>query len=181
MTISFLNHYTFEPNKFNWKDFSGNSILFLDIDGVINTPTTYFNMEICDSEFPLNFEKDLVSRLQEVIDTFPNLFICISSSNRYGFSNDYLEKLLLSYGLRKFKFLGATSILDFRFDNLLCKRGLEVQQILDYYKPKHYVIIDDMIDFLESQQSHFVHINGSIGLQEKDIKKITDLLKIECV
>ena len=112
-------------------------ILFLDIDGVINTPSTYFNMremstrlnknkqysihELVDADIQHepylcnNYEPHLIQRLQTIIDAVPQLYICICSSNRYNMSNTRLKQMLDNYGLTNYKLLSATPVLNTKY------------------------------------------------------------------
>ena len=57
-------------------------------------------------------------------------------------------------------------------------RGMEIKEWLDKHgkKVSHYVIIDDMDNFLSSQQSHFVQTDPEVGITNEDVKKVVHLL-----
>lgn len=57
-------------------------------------------------------------------------------------------------------------------------RGMEIKEWLDKHgkNVSHYVIIDDMDNFLLEQQSHFVQTDPEVGITESDVKKVVRLL-----
>lgn len=199
--------YSNDENDFMFLDKKPKRIVFLDIDGVINTPKTYFDK---DKEFlsidkkdkdsdikdlVLATEKELLNRLQQILNNFQDVYICFCSSNRYNRTHNQLDRVMKSYGLNNFLFLGATPIVKFEEQNIVSEsfsltdmlnekiqtkkyytRGYEVQHILDYYKPNYYVILDDMNDYLDSQQEHYIKIKGHLGLQDEDVIKAIEIL-----
>ena len=52
-------------------------------------------------------------------------------------------------------------------------RGMEIKEWLDKHgkKVSHYVIIDDMDNFLSNQKSHFVQTDPEVGITEEDADK----------
>lgn len=201
--------YTDLDKEFIFLKEKPNRILFLDIDGVINTPSTYFekdkimcsikkedkNSDILD--LILASEKELLNNLQKILNSFDDIFICFCTSNRYSRTTNQLERLLKSYSLSNYLFLGATPVVEFEETNICLtfdlsdietmsqkspkyySRGHEIQHILDYYKPNYYVVLDDMNDYLEEQQAHYVAIKGYLGLQECDVLRAIEILNIK--
>jgi hypothetical protein len=57
-------------------------------------------------------------------------------------------------------------------------RGMEIKEWLDKHgkNVSHYVIIDDVDNFLSSQKSHFVQTDPEVGITESDVKKVVRLL-----
>ena len=55
-------------------------------------------------------------------------------------------------------------------------RGDEIQEWLDNHEVESYVILDDINNMLESQQSHLVLTDEIDGLTEKDVEKAIRIL-----
>ena len=55
-------------------------------------------------------------------------------------------------------------------------RGQEIQQWLDKHKCDKYVILDDDLDFFDSQLPYFVHTDWEVGLTENDVNKAINIL-----
>ena len=57
-------------------------------------------------------------------------------------------------------------------------RGEEIQAVLVHYRSADYAILDDNSDMLPEQFPHFVQTNQTIGLQPKDLIRVTRILKL---
>ena len=57
-------------------------------------------------------------------------------------------------------------------------RGEEIRSALMHHKSKEYAILDDNSDMLPEQLPHFVQTNQTIGLQPKDLIRVTRILKL---
>ena len=57
-------------------------------------------------------------------------------------------------------------------------RGMEIKEWLDKHgkKVSHYVIIDDMDNFLPEQKSHFVLTDPEVGITDEDADKAIKIL-----
>lgn len=139
-------------------------ILFLDIDGVVNSETFYTkraNGEYGDKPYPLSeFDPEAVAQVSRIInETGANLVI--SSSWRH---TDGLRSIFKNVGLRG-------RALDFEITPYLGTiRGLEIKKYIDEYPNKHngdeietYCIVDDDIDMLYEQKDNFVKTDAYYG------------------
>lgn len=151
-------------------------ILFLDIDGVLNSNRTFYAGMGCGFVSQPSFSKTLdpvaismLKKLQSKGVTF-----VLSSTWRIGIdSKDDLERFSKELGLN------IHSITP----NLLDKnRGYEIDawftlQDVEPSKVK-YVILDDDEDFHDYQFSHLVHVDPEEGYSFKDFKKTLDILHL---
>lgn len=152
-------------------------ILFLDIDGVVNSETFYTkraNGEYGDKPYPLSeFDPEAVAQVSRIInETGANLVI--SSSWRH---TDGLRSIFKNVGLRG-------RALDFEITPYLGTiRGLEIKKYIDEYPNKHngdeietYCIVDDDIDMLYEQKDNFVKTDAYYGGLTKE--KADEVIRI---
>lgn len=117
------------------------NIIFLDIDGVLNL--------YCESrdEYGCTFHQQFVNNLKTIIDQ-TNAKIVISSTWRHsGFE---IMQEMWKYRNLPGEVISITPYLQNK------KRGEEIKKWLDSNTIENYVIIDDDIDFLNSQLNYFV-------------------------
>lgn len=160
-----------------------NSILFLDIDGVLNSEdyaSLYTEKEWDNLTY---FERHLDDKAIQLIN-----YICdstkaqviISSTWRYGRSVEQLQDILNSRGAT-FKIIDKTPEYDIRY------RGYEIDAWIsknrskdkngNYFKFTNYVIIDDDIeDMLLKQKDNVFKINRWTGITKNDADRIVDFL-----
>lgn len=139
--------------------------IFLDIDGVLNS---YITKNAFDSQCVANFNILLEKTNADVI---------LSSSWRHliyngMFSIKGFEFLLKSHGVSNLKLAGMTED-----DTSECSKRID--QINNYVKEhnlKNYVALDDY--FLDKDNS--VRVNGSSGLQIKDVDLAIKILNKSC-
>jgi len=150
-------------------------IIFLDIDGVLNTRTE----ETPRSAYPI---LDRCMKNLNILVRETEAKVVVSSSWRILFEIPlYLERLLKEKGFEG-------TILDFTpyINNNYCVRGNEIKKWIlenihllnvDYYFNFHsYVILDDEDDMLLEQKDNFVQTNGLIGLDISALKKSKNIL-----
>lgn len=144
-------------------------VLFLDIDGVLNS----FKTTLLHGSLFLG-SPDVAKRL----DPYGSLFI--KRLTQHG------VKIVLSSTWRKgsqFEELGSQAF-DFEVVGRTCiypfagaRRGDEIKVWLDEHpEVTHYCIIDDDSDMLPEQMSHFVRIEGTEGITFADMRKICTVL-----
>lgn len=157
-------------------------IIFLDIDGVLNseeyyenTPSQKIKMFGVDDK-PLNLLLNLLEH--------SNVKIVLTSSWRCGTLLDTIRKFI-DYGTNISKLtpymIGVTKRTDDFYENgKWATRGHQIKHFMDDCEVPitQYCIIDDDIDMLKEQSEHFVHINSRVGLTKNDIVKIKNILRI---
>ena len=160
--------------------------MFLDLDGVLAS------YEFLKTRRGF-IDPDKVALLNQL----EGVEVVISSS--WGYDNGRTEKTLRDCGL-KLPIVGYT---DHFYTDWFC-RGNEIEKWLHdncggmctkwgydefglpYYK-KHfkesdvdyeYVIVDDDTDMLLGQKDNFVHVDREFALQQSDVEKIKEILKL---
>ena len=156
-------------------------ILFLDIDGVLNTGRySKYMIENNLNDFDENgamFDPNAVENLRFIIDS-TNADIIISSTWRYD-GLDKMKKLWKDRNMSG-RIVGITPhLISASFEEVDSKniwqkrpigsRGMEIDEWLrlntnEMLEPYTYVIVDDEDDFLLHQASHVVLIDPNFGL-----------------
>ena len=166
-------------------------ILFLDIDGVLNTERQH---EYCHSrgitnsdEYGYLFDPIAVRNLAKIVNE-TGADIVISSSWKYNGLSELLDmwsdrglpgrviditpdtmsnEILLHADLEKMEFLSC--------------RGYEIKEWLVAHgkKVSHYAIVDDEQEMLPEQQSHYVMIDPRVGISEENANQVIDILNKE--
>ena len=161
-------------------------IIFLDIDGVLNTKWWYTQMDrnTPKDQYGYAFDPRAVANLKRIMDETEAEIVISSSWKSFGFSE--LEEMWNERGLPG-KLIGVTPnsvsdemLLDADIDNieLFHIRGEEIKEWLTKHgkQVSHYAIIDDMDNMLSEQQSHFVHTNPEVGITEDDAEAVIAVL-----
>ena len=152
-------------------------VIFLDFDGVVNTPI--WNEKGTSSRY--NFPKDgKVNNFQAVqwLSEFCkkcNYDIVVTSTWR---SDSNYKECLINGGLREgIQVLGKTGDLSWEHPWPEPTRGYEIKRYLEEHPEiKYYIIIDDENQFLPEQQHHFVHIiNDWTGFGYLEYQKCIDI------
>lgn len=159
-------------NSSGANDNDGVKIVFLDVDGVLNSQKTVFTMQL------YVLEDDKLERLQKLINT-TNAKIVISSTWRY--SPNAKNRLLDALKQRKiFKnYIGDTP--NFSGDRSL-KRTDEIETFLVGFEQKisQWIAIDDMkLHEMNPKlmQGHFVHTSIEDGFTDEHLKQAIQLLQ----
>ena len=165
---------------------SMNKVIFLDIDGVLNTGWWYSQMDknTPKDKYGYAFDPNAVSNLKKIIDETGADIVISSSWKSFGISE--LEDMWQDRGLPG-KLIGITP--NTVSDELLLNadlnhmerfsiRGMEIKEWLDKHgkNVSHYVIIDDMDNFLPDQQPYFVQTNPEVGITKEDIDMAIKIL-----
>jgi hypothetical protein len=161
-------------------------VIFLDIDGVLNTKWWYTQMDrnTPKDKYGYAFDPRSVANLQKIVDVTGADIVISSSWKSFGLSE--LEEMWQDRGLPG-KLIGITPnsvsdemLLNADLDHieLFHIRGMEIKEWLDKHgkKVSHYVIIDDMDNFLPDQQPYFVQTNPEVGITEEDKDIIVTIL-----
>lgn len=144
-------------------------ILFLDIDGVLNSEVYYRKTLLLDSNSS-RFDPEAVSMIKKLVDEFL-LKIVISSTWRYG----ALDRLM--FELKKHK------LVDYLYNDWFtpvihpAHRGKEIKLWLDFHPEViDYVIIDDDENILEEQLGRFVQTDLHNGMTEVHFNRVRAIL-----
>lgn len=154
-------------------------IIFLDIDGVINTDRAIMIQRNHNSE-EFVFDQKTMKHLKEIV-TETNAYFVISSTWRvhYGTSNllwNSLIRNLNQYGLEE-RIIGITPILD--QDLRTSNRWKEIQNWLTENQNKEiesFVILDDEWDMGIYTLNEFVKCQGYLGISEEVKEKAIKIL-----
>ena len=161
-------------------------IIFLDIDGVLNTERWHCQTasnELQD-EYGYKFDPVAVTNLSKIIEE-TGADIVISSSWKFM----GLSKMRKMWKDRKLpgNVIGITPntvsdefLLNVDLDNMdiMAIRGQEVKEWLMLNKNEitNYVILDDMNDILQEQESHFVWIDPEVGITTENVEQAIMML-----
>lgn len=140
----------------------GLRVVFLDVDGVLNSVRDYYSIDLAtDSHFVL---------LKELVDR-TGAKIVLSSSWRMGLSiRDGLVQRLAEYGLEIYD---TTPVLYFEGR----KRGDEIRAWLNEHEEvTNFVILDDESDMCEFTKTNLVKTNTNFGLKSIHIEKAVKIL-----
>lgn len=147
-------------------------VIFLDIDGIINSED-YALYRYESKKFDLDefIDERAVALLNYIIKK-TDAKVVLSSSWRGDRENT--EKRLKAGGF-KYDIFDITPYEPTRY------RGKEIKMWIDKYEKDHeplesYVIIDDDDDMLPEQKNNFVHCNFQHGLTCVDVYKAIDIL-----
>ena len=155
-----------------------NKLIFLDIDGVLDTYKSHYMLD------PV-----LMDRLGNILGR-TGAWIVISSSWRCGNVPDTIE-FMTDYdnprvGSNPFPFtdriVGITPILYSIIDDDIDRpatRGEEINAYLKAHPCDNYVILDDCDEMLGDQRQHLVFVNDEIGLTDNDVEKAVSILNQE--
>ncbi len=156
-------------------------VIFLDIDGVLNTKWWYTQMDRNSprDQYGYAFDPKAVANLKRIVEETGAGIVISSSWKSFGFSE--LEEMWTDRGLPG-KLIGVTPnsvsdelLLEADIDSieLFHIRGEEIKEWLTKHgkNVSNYAIIDDMDNMLPEQQSHFVQTNPEFGITEEDAEK----------
>ncbi|MDD3172055.1 MAG: HAD domain-containing protein [Herbinix sp.] len=152
------------------------NLLFLDIDGVINTPIPQIKGDTITKPTLFNYD-GIANRQALLLISYLcakyNLSIVISSSWRKYVELSSLSKLLYKNGLHvSVPIIGKTPVYDYE------KRGVEIREyLLENPKYNEYYIIDDDGDFLDDQKDHLIQTNCYNGFTFSDYMEFENLIK----
>ena len=163
-------------------------ILFLDIDGVLNTERQHDRCVETGAAYVDNFGYDFdpvaVANLKKIVDETGADIVISSSWKFWGLST--MQKLWDSRGLPG-KILDVTPnnvsdelllSVDLSRMDMPAGKGSEIKEWLSASGQNviHYAILDDVPDMLPEQQSHFVQTDPRIGITQDDVNKVISIL-----
>ena len=163
-----------------------NKVIFLDIDGVLNTKEFHSKMtkDAPKDEFGYAFDSTAVANLTHIIEETGAVIVISSSWKFYG-----VTRLREMWKLRNLpgRVLDITPntisddiLLNANLEEMelgVC-RGNEIKEWLSKHQGKvsNYVIIDDFDDLLPEQEDHAVITDTLIGITEWDANKAIMIL-----
>ena len=156
------------------------NIIFLDVDGPINTERNRYNQSRKGksiSSYKIKLPKEQILNLKRITDVITNTELVLSSKWRIGGNpskaRENLESQINPYGLYIYS---ETPFFEF-------ERGYEIEYWLNNFKDKHgymppYIILDDILEpIIDYHKGHIVYCNPRFGLTEKEVNISINLLK----
>lgn len=167
-------------------------VLFLDIDGVLNTERHHDHCVEAGLAFVDNFgyafDSAAVANLKRIVDETGADIVISSSWKFWGLST--MQKLWANRKLPG-KVVDVTPnnvsnelllSVDLSLMELPAGKGSEIKEWLETkgQQVTQYAILDDMDDMLPEQQSHFVQTDPRTGITEDDAKKAIEMIMMPC-
>ena len=163
-------------------------VIFLDIDGVLNTERQHnrcveAGLAYVDN-FGYAFDPVSVANLKKIVDEVGADIVISSSWKFWGLST--MQKLWTNRELPG-KLIDVTPnnvsdemllSVDLDLMDLPAGKGSEIKEWLETkgQQVTHYAILDDLPDMLPEQQSHFVQTDPRIGITEDDADRVISIL-----
>lgn len=140
-------------------------ILFLDIDGVLNSQNfTKNNISRTILPDDSNIDPQSCKLLEDLLVSCPDLYIVISSTWRRMFNLNQLQNILKQKGL-----LSCNKIIDYTPSLQNSIRGNEIQSWLDEHpEVSLFAILDDDND-MGNITDHLIQTDFNIGLTSQEI------------
>ena len=156
-------------------------IIFLDIDGVLNSKKWFLSPEQAEKESYI--EKSFDPKAVELLNTIlkeTSAKIVVSSSWRLWMSVEELAELLNGRWVIG-EIIWKTPNL--RSKGKEVKRGEEIEYWLNNndLEIKEYIIIDDDSDMLSSQKNNFIHTSFETWLTKQSVTKSIKILNNKLV
>ena len=172
-------------------------VLFLDIDGVLNSDNWFGYRLYCiknnmynrvlnfidtndeNTEHKLTMIDDrAIANLNRIVEETGCKVVLSSSWRSSGESENVFTQYILKLKGFKYELYDVTPRLwDKEFGT---QRGEEIQLWMNKESEKHeiesYVILDDDSDMLPEQMNNFIHVDSNIGLTYKDVCKAIKIL-----
>jgi len=180
-------------------------IIFLDIDGVLNSRDWYMRREdrskdpgLKERDFSYEFDPEAIDLLNYIEDK-THAKVVVSSTWRLGRRVEDLQKILDDAGFYG-EIIDKTPSMHCRIDGqpagYRIPRGCEIdwwlskngefqrinwskkkqQEYLDKAIVKNYVILDDDSDMLYNQREHFVRTSNLYGLTKENADRCIEIL-----
>lgn len=149
-------------------------ILFLDIDGVLNSADWYERREAKDERPRHEFDPLCVARLSRFLQEAPDVQVVISSCMRKIYKVGLLTKYMVWAGLDpevRYRFIGSTPSHPSGF------RGHEIAEWMEGKDIEKFAMLDDSQDFREDQLPFLVkpsHWHG--GMQDEHVERLKEIL-----
>lgn len=150
-------------------------LVFVDIDGVLNKNNQEHKRKYLDNIYNLKeiILPEKVKLLNKIVKKCNPTFVLSSYWRKFG-SLYAFNELFRDLGFES-NFECATE-----FEGIEhIDRWKQINKVLDEYKPKKYVILDDksINEKGTFDNKNLIHINENTGLTKKDIEKAIDILR----
>lgn len=165
-------------------------VIFLDFDGVLNTERHQQALRLGgwkrQDEYGPLFDPEAVENLMAVLSAVPEALIVVNSSWKLE-GMDWILELWSARDLPG-KVYGVTpdyvpDLLNIDLDDydnivMLAGKGNEVKQWIAEHAPGgcHYVIFDDMPDFLPEQEEHLIRTDPYVGITAENAAAAIQIL-----
>ena len=164
-------------------------VLFLDIDGVLNTERQHWHCQMNGiapiDRFGYAFDPKAVANLASILTETGAEIVISSSWKSIGLAN--MVELWGNKGPPG-KIIDITPntisdefLINANLDNmeLMPIKGMEIKEWLTSHEKQvsHYAIIDDESCMLPEQQPHFVQTNPQFGITKKDVENVIKILR----
>ena len=172
-------------------------VLFLDIDGVLNSDNWFGYRLYCIKNNMFNemmnfvntnderikhklsmIDDRAIANLNRIIEETDCKVVLSSSWRSCVEAENALTEYLLKLKGFKYEFYDVTPRL--WFNDFSIRRGEEIKLWLDKESEKNeiesFVILDDDSDMLPEQMNNFIQIDGQVGLIDKDVFTAIEIL-----
>jgi hypothetical protein len=155
------------------------NVIFLDYDGVVNTPMWNEDGTRCRYNFPKDNKVNNFQAVQWVSEFCQKYGYSIVVSSTWRMDSNYKE-CLVNGGLRAgIEILGRTEIckdVKDSYTGIYVTRGVEIEQYLEQHpEVDEYLIFDDDDGLWEYQIEHLVLTDGTAGFTMNDFNKAVRL------
>lgn len=160
-------------------------VIFLDIDGVLNSERSFFARSHLAEKYVEEYGYQIASSLATVDPIACDLInrlcketdakIVLSSTHRKYFEEsskklDEIKEYLQKLGINSIYVTGFT-------ESLRTFRGIEILQWLENNPmASEYIIIDDSDDMLANQKKFLIHVDAEVGFSTKNYRDAAELL-----
>lgn len=141
-------------------------VIFLDYDGVVNTPMWNDKGTVCSYGFPKQGKVNNFQAVQWISECCQKFHYDIVVTSTWRLHGNYKE-CLINGGLRPgIEILGKTDCISG------VRRGAEIKKYLDEHPEiNYYMIVDDEDDILPEQMNHFIQTDGDVGFNLSDFAR----------
>jgi hypothetical protein len=158
------------------------SLIFLDVDGVLNATAELDSDEVITSDTPMMIlNRTCLQRLVRLVrDNCARVVLSSTWRTSTQLKSD-LWKSLVAEGLPKDAFIGQTPVIDFSLRHYEIKEWLnkhmDARSNLATEVAVPWVVLDDMkLGHCPELKDHFVWVNPNVGLSDKDLEMAAQML-----
>jgi hypothetical protein len=157
-------------------------IIFLDIDGVLNSKNFFMREPIMyntvEEYYTRSIDHIAVHRLANIIKATEAAIVLSSSWRNYPPCVEAIHRVFKMHGIED-RIIGATpegEALSVRGNEILGWIKDNTDLVGYYYNYTEYVILDDNDDMLYWQKDNFIQTNAIYGLTDKDANRAISIL-----